>query len=235
MRRAAWIAPLLALGALAPASRGESLDEELQLWLQASVSFVLPAGPIKLVPYLEVQPRFDDDLKALDEVQHRVAFLVQPVQGLSIGAGFMYAAVFHDDPTKDDDEFRPYQEVRYQRQVLGGRLRLDARVRLEQRLFEGDDEASLRLRVRLGIEVPFAELAGGPVSFQLWEEPFVNLNDTPREPEGFDQNRTYVGISWQLAPGIAMETGYMAQLSRVKGGPDELGHTIWAAVSFTFR
>ena len=89
--------------------------------------------------------------------------------------------------------------------------------------------------MRLLVEVPFTELAGGPLSLQLWEEPFVNLNDTPGQSEGFDQNRAYVGLSWQYAAGIVFDVGYMAQLSRVERGPDELGHTIWAAVSFTFR
>lgn len=235
MRRAAWIASLLALGALAPASRAdERFDEELQLWLRASVALVLPAGPIKLVPYLEVHPRFDDDLRAVDEVQHRVALLVQPTEGLSLGAGFMYAAIFHDDPAEDDDEFRPYQEVRYERRVLG-RLRLEGRVRLEERFFEGDDDVSLRLRVRARLEVPFAELGGGPLALELWEEPFVNLNDTREQPDGFDQNRAYAGLSWRPGPGIVIAVGYMAQLTRVSGGPDELGHTIWASVDLTFR
>lgn len=233
MRRTAWVAAVALSALLAPAARGEDhLDEELQGWLQASATFVVPVGPIKLVPYLELQPRFGDDGQDFDEVLHRAALLVRPLKGLSAGLGFTYVSYW--DPSYEP-EYRPYQEVSYQRDLLGGALRVATRLRFEQRYFVGQDPAlSLRLRARVGLLAPFARLGDVGIGLSTWEEVFFNLNDTNQHPEGLDQNRAFIGLWFGLAQGIEVEAGYMAQLGRRKHAPDSLGHTIWLGVALTF-
>jgi hypothetical protein len=229
MRSAAWVVVLVLLAGSARTTKAEEdVDEDLQLWSLLSATFVLDAGPIKLVPYLELQPRFDDDAQDLDEVQHRAALLVRPIDQLSLGPGFVWVASFEESY---EPECRVYEEARWD----GGPLGAGARLRLEQRFFEGPDSLSHRVRLRVSVETELLELADMPLSLVLSNEAFANLNDTEGHREGFDQNRAFAGLSLKVAAGIKLTTGYMAVLRNRWGAPDELGHTIVVQLDFTFE
>lgn len=229
MRSAPWVlAVALVAACTGPATAKDELDEDLQLWLQVSTTFVLDAGPVKLVPYLELQPRFDDDAQDLEEVQLRSALFVRPVEGLTLGPGFVWVSE-HEEGF--ESEYRVYEEVRWEDGPLGGALRL----RLEQRVFEHEDEVAHRVRLRVSVEPKLFEVVDLPVSLVLSNEVFVNLNDVGERREGFEQDRAFAGLSLKLASGIKLTAGYMAVFRRHREEPDELGHTIAVLLDFTFE
>jgi hypothetical protein len=210
-----------------PSTAEERFDEDGQLWTQVSATFVLDAGPVKLVPYLELQPRFDDDAQDLDVVQHRAALLVRPIEGLSIGPGFVWVAELEESY---EAEYRVYEEARWE----GGPLGSGVRLRFEQRFFDGEDPVSHRVRLRVGIEPKLFELVEMPVSLVLSNEVFANLDDQAGHREGFEQNRAFAGLSLKIAKGIKVTSGYMAVLRNRWGEPDGLGHTMVVMLDFTF-
>jgi hypothetical protein len=66
----------------------------------------------------------------------------------------------------------------------------------------------------------------GPLSFVTHNEIFFNLPPFHGAP-GFDQNRAFVGVGWQLGPFHRLETGYMQQtLLQRSGRVAELNHTM---------
>jgi hypothetical protein len=226
-------AALLALAALlarAPGARAYDLDQEVQLWGVFSTTFIRSVDGVRLIPYLEVQPRLHENSTRVSEVQHRVAFFVEPWDHLRLGAGFLYSARFTPQYTP---EYRPYQEVSL-KDSWGG-VRVHARLRLEERFIEGSGKVSMRLRARVGAAVPLGRVAGKELSFVAWEEAFVNLNDTPGRPQGFDQNRAFVGLGLRVAAGIQVQLGYMAQYGNHPGSADTLGHTLYLDVALTFE
>lgn len=228
MRSACWaVAVALVVACGGAASAEDELDEDLQLWGVFSTTFVLDAGPVKLVPYLELQPRLDDDAQDLEVIQHRAALFVRPIEGLSIGPGFLWAAEFEESY---EAEYRPYEEARWEGGPLGSNLRL----RFEQRFVDGEDPVSHRVRLRLGIEPELFELVDMAVSLVVSNEVFANLNDLASHREGFEQNRAFAGLSVKLAKGIKVTSGYMAVLRNRWGEPDELGHTVVLQLDFTF-
>lgn len=89
------------------------------------------------------------------------------------------------------------------------------RPRLEERFGSGD--AALRARVFTRAQVPIH----GPLSWVVWDEPFVALTNSVFVPAGFDQNRLFVGPALQYEA-IRVEAGYLDQRSWRNGE--------WAAV-----
>lgn len=229
MRHAAWTLALVAIATAARPSAGDDVDQELGLYLPVTATFVLDAGPIKLVPYLELQPRFDDDVKDLQEVQHRAALLLRPIEHLSLGPGVLWVAQLEEGY---EPEYRVYEEARWDGGPLGAALRL----RLEQRFFEGADDVSLRARLRVSLEPTLFELVDMPVALVLANEVFFNLNDADERKAGFEQDRAFVGLSLKLASGIKLTAGYQARLDYHRGEePETLLHTIVVQLDFTFE
>ncbi|MDQ3267806.1 MAG: DUF2490 domain-containing protein [Pseudomonadota bacterium] len=86
-----------------------------------------------------------------------------------------------------------------------------SRSRLEERLVPrlGDDTA-LRFRQLLRISVPL--VAAPSYSVVASNEYFLNLNNADWGPRrGFDQNRAFIGMGYNLSSKIKTEIGYMNQ------------------------
>lgn len=89
------------------------------------------------------------------------------------------------------------------------------RSRMEERFFDNDSETALRFRQLLSWR---HELESKPeLSLVLWDEVFINLNDTSTSVNGFDQNRLFLGFGRKSdsANPSRVEVGYLYQ--RVAG------------------
>ncbi|MCW8140751.1 MAG: hypothetical protein KIT58_17765, partial [Planctomycetota bacterium] len=118
MRWLPWpgVAALLAL--TAASARAAELEQDLQLWTMLSVQYVHDAGRVDLVPYLELQVRFDDRMRELALLQGRAAFFVRPLDELWLGAGVVHGTAFLERGRRR--EWRPYEEVRWEPELLDG-------------------------------------------------------------------------------------------------------------------
>lgn len=71
-----------------------------------------------------------------------------------------------------------------------------------------------RCRLSLSAAIPIdlsARLHTGFHAGRRWEEYFVNINSTGTFQAGFDQNRVFVGVGYNVDDNIRTEIGYMNQ------------------------
>lgn len=217
---------LLCLAALwlAPAARAQHVDEDLQLW--APVVLQATLKPVRL--WVEVQPRFDDDVGRLGVVLYRPALAwLTPVEGLSLWGG--YAFVEQYDPSYAHEN-RAWEQVQYDHTPgasIG--LRLIHRLRAEQRFLQDRDPVAHRLRWMLRAQVPLA--LDGKLQAIISNEAFFNLNSVDGGPRaGFGEDRAFVGPGLQLVENARLEVGYMAQYVNRQGDEDLLNHVAYFAL-----
>lgn len=89
-----------------------------------------------------------------------------------------------------------------------GRVFFEHRYRVEQRWIStvADNRYLNRLRYRLLVNIPLnnSEMIDNTVFVSLYDEVFLNVNDTP-----FDQNRLYAALGYKLNKKVSMQAGYL--------------------------
>lgn len=114
--------------------------------------------------------------------------------------------------------------------------KFSGRTMLEWRFVTHDSEVAARLRQKFRADYPlprihpYLKLIG-------WEEMFFNLNSVAWGPSGgFDQNRAFLGLGWQLDRDAhyALELGYLNQFIHLTGKPNVMNHMLFTGVQFRF-
>ncbi len=107
-------------------------------------------------------------------------------------------------------------------------LRAFARLRLEQRFFQGEDTASWRSRLLGGVAVPL----GRAFELVVQDELFVTLNQlSPALRTGLRENRFYAGVGRPLGDRVYVDVGYQMQWIDPPG-TDLIFHTLMLGVRF---
>ena len=116
-------------------------------------------------------------------------------------------------PGSDIDEHRLWQQLTWSQKLDS--LTVGFRSRLEQRLVDTESETALRFRQLLSWRHAFR--SAPELSLVIWDEVFINLNDTSVGVNGFDQNRLFVGFGRKSKAEnpSRVEVGYLYQ--RVDG------------------
>lgn len=222
MRRTSrWLAGVALLAAAQPASA----EDDAQAW-----AAVIASGTVRgdLFLWLEGQAR------AIDDVGKGSQLVLRPAIGARIGrdahavAGYAY---FRTDPANGSvsHEHRPWQQIQFVpfRRADGAPLVI-SRTRLEQRMVEGREGTSWRLRQFVRLQVPI----NGSSGLQLvgFTEGFFNLNATRwGVRDGIDQWRNFVGFGFPVLPRARLEPGYLNQrISRP--GEDRVNHVLSATL-----
>jgi hypothetical protein len=105
------------------------------------------------------------------------------------------------------NENRLWQQFVYQLFPGGGQW--VNRLRLEQRWIGNTGSVAHRLRYMMRGLIPLNE-EEKKISLCVWDEVFMNLNDVIRGPQaGFDQNRAFLGLNFQMSKEVQIETGYL--------------------------
>ncbi len=124
---------------------------------------------------------------------------------LSLWAGYAWVPVFTDGMGRRD-EHRIWQQV-----VLGtsiNQFTFQSRTRFEQRFAEGGDDVGFR--IRQFVRVNWQPNPNNPVGIALWDELFLGVNEPDwGAPQGFDQNRLFIGPFLKAAPWARLEAGYL--------------------------
>ncbi len=140
--------------------------------------------------------------------------LKQPV---TISAGYVYFVHFPTDAgaTVTRHEHRPWQQLMITGKM--GRLQLQHRYRFEQRYIEKASATALtggyafnfRGRYQLNLQYPITkkEIIAGTLYGIAFNEVFVNFGKEVLY-NYFDQNRTYLGLGYQLTKSFAATLGY---------------------------
>ena len=200
-------------------------DDDTQAWAS-----VIATGTVKgdVFVWLESQARATDDVGGGSQ------FIIRPAIGARIGrdahavAGYAYVRT---DPegAVTIHEHRPWQQIQFVplRQKGGVPLAI-SRTRLEQRMIEGRDGTSWRLRQFLRLQVPIARQ--GALQAVAFTEGFFNLNATRwGVRDGIDQWRTFVGVGFPLTRRSRLEPGYLNQRIN-RRGEDRVNHVVSATL-----
>lgn len=133
---------------------------------------------------------------------------------LTVGYANITSGAFGRKNHSTTYENRAYQEALLP-QKIGSRIYLRHRFRYEQRWVEAQDFRT-RYRYALFMNIPLnqAEMSPGAVYLSLYNEIFLNGQraiEGGRTVEVFDRNRLYAALGYSIAPGLAVQMGYMEQ------------------------
>lgn len=194
----------------------QALDRDAEAWFQVTAS-----GPIteRVRLFLEVQPRIGETAPhgyvdwRMMVLRGAVGWRLNPAWSFWLG----YAYVPTLNPGRDEQ--RAFQQVLHESEI--GPFRVSNRMRLEQREFEESGGLSWRIRHQVRVAWPLPRIPR--VSLALADEVFVNLNSPANTPaEGFEQNRLFPGVSWQLQPWLRFDVNYLLQFLNGRRGRDDL-------------
>lgn len=217
-------AGLLAFGALLTATQARA-EDDAQAW-----GAVAATGAVRgdLFLWLEAQARATDDVGGGSQI------ILRPAIGVRIGrdahavAGYAYVRT---DPLGGtvSNEHRPWQQVQFVplRRKDGAPLMI-SRTRLEQRMVEGRNGTSWRLRQFVRLQLPLDDKGG--IQAVAYTEGFFNLNATNwGVRDGVDQWRNFIGIGFPVASRMRLEPGYLNQRIFRAGG-DRVNHVLSATL-----
>lgn len=156
--------------------------------------------------------------------------IVRPAVGASIHPwlsawlGYAWVPVFDDPTSERTDEHRIWQQVILAPKLPELGLSFQSRTRFEQRFGENGDDVGFRLRQF--VRANWRPDATFPVGVAVWDEVFIGLNDTDwGAPQGFDQNRIFIGPFLQLSSWARLEVGYLYVFLKRPAG-DVTAHTL---------
>lgn len=199
-------------------------EQDVQAW-----GAVLATGAVRgdLFVWLEGQARATDDIGGGSQ------FIVRPAIGARIGrdahavAGYAYVRT---DPENGrvTNEHRPWQQIQFvPLRLKGGAPLVISRTRLEQRMIEGRDGTSWRLRQLVRVQVPLGTAGVQGIAIT---EGFFNLNETRSGiQDGVDQWRNFVGVGLPLTPRLRIEPGYLNQYV-FRRGENRMNHVLSATL-----
>ena len=193
--------------------------------------------------HLEVQNRLADWGKDWQQLLIRpgINYQFAPNWSASMGYGFVRTYPYGELPAAHRfDEHRIWEQLLYKQEVAG--LKWTHRLRLEQRWIEelqktgthSDWREEQRVRYMLRTELPLT--ADKRFYVPVWDEVFLNFGSNI-QGNHLDQNRVFVGLGWQVAKCLRMETGFMEQTVHKRGGKNwENNHTVsvWLSSNLPF-
>lgn len=124
----------------------------------------------------------------------------------SVYVGYAFQYTTPPLARQDTTENRAWEQYTFAMPTSAGKLQL--RSRLEQRTVNIGPGASIRFRELIGLNYPLNKFW----SLIASNEAFINLNTVEWGPVGgFDQNRLFLGVGYQLNSMFRTEIGYMNQ------------------------
>jgi hypothetical protein len=170
---------------------------------------------------------FDGHARFFNETDGYGQSIVRPGVGWAVTEGstlWLGYGWIRNSPAQgpDVDENRIWQQ--WTTGFSLGKAGLGWRSRLEQRFLEGSSDVGWRFRQFIKLTRPLA--FDDRLRLVAYDEIFLALNDTDWGANaGFDQNRFFVGLSWQFVPGRSVELGYLNQYIQ-RSGQDNLVNNI---------
>lgn len=214
---------LIALAALAAAiplsSAAASEDEGLELWLNPSIAYDVDD---RTQVELETAQRLRRQSDGREDTYYARLWLNRELSDVvTLSAGVERRA---NEPGAD--ETRLLQQVSTRHGVWRTRLRLEQR-------FVDDARMGLRLRPRLGVELPLDD--DDRWTFVATAEGFVTLRATTAGGDtGLTGVRTQVGAEWAVNDRLTVGLAYLRQQDIRRNRPDRVGHAPMLSVELSY-
>ncbi len=192
----------------------ESLNQDFQTWgnITALVSLGKADSKLKNVKlWLEGQGRFGEDSSQFSQGILRPGIGYYVKKNISLWLGYGWIPNNPPAPSQDFDEHRIWQQLLWTEQFDIGKFM--SRTRLEQRFDDRGDDVGWRFRQFFKFYQPIKYVPN--LSWVLWDEVFVDINKTDwKSTNGFDQNRVFAGLGYQINQHARTELGYINQYIR---------------------
>lgn len=181
--------------------------------------------------YAELQPRWREEGAQLDQVLLRPALSYALNEQASVWLGYAFV-VTHPDGKPSFDEHRYWQQFLYNFTPIHS-LNIQSRTRLEQRHIEDSSDTGHKLRQMFRFTLP--SNINPKLQWVFYDEYFVNLNDTDYGAvRGFDQNRAFVGVNWEVSAQAKLEVGYLNQFVNRSNNIDLENHVLSTTLFLKF-
>ena len=192
----------LATGATSAVQAGSTVNQDFQLWSPAYVTVPLSSS---FIGFMEVNPRFGNNVSELTQLIVRPAVGYKLTDHLSLWQGYAWAANYQP---RFIEENRVYQQLTYSSKFSS--LKVISRSRLEERFIDHADGTAFRFRTGLRGEFPLPQAPGWAIV--MFDEIFVNLNTVGNGPDsGFNQNRFFLGMNHKVTEHFNFDLGYQVQ------------------------
>lgn len=160
----------------------------------------------------DIQNRNHEFITDLNQMLLRGSIQYQLFDNLTVGSG--YAFVHTEQFEKPDNPFvenRIFQDVLTQQKIATSVLK--HRFRFEQRFIENKDFKS-RFRYQLGLDVPIYQNTekNQLLYATMYNEIFMNTDETSRKKNVFDRNRLYFGAGFKFNQKLGVQIGWMNQM-----------------------
>ena len=222
MTRSAMSTLLVCAAVLAAPSTAHASDEAFEFWLNPSVDYDIDD---ENTLELETAQRFRSESDGRVDTYFVRAWLHHRVNDTFTLSG----AVEQRENDGGLDEVRTLQQVSGQHGYFRTRLRL------EQRWIEDQSRMGLRLRPRLGVEVPLDE--AGRWSFHTDTELFFALRsalDGPADDARLNGMRSQFGVTYAASDNLELSVTYLRQQDFIEGAPDSVGNAPLIGIAFSF-
>ncbi|MBA2651445.1 MAG: DUF2490 domain-containing protein [Tatlockia sp.] len=203
-----------------------TVQRDFQTWVNLKVLGDLHSSNKQLnhLKYeIEGQERFGDDSSRFTQTLVRSGLGYAVTKNTSLWLGYVWVH------TGLPLTMRSFEEDRIWEQLLWTKknqyLVFTSRTRLEQRFIENRPKVAYRARQLIKIAIPFKRYT--KLSFVNSDELFWHKNDfLGRNGRGFDQNRFFIGLGYQINSALSTEIGYLNQYVRRFGVPNFLANAL---------
>ena len=177
---------------------------------------------------------FETILRSREGVSELDVFSLRPTviyafnPHVSVAGGYAFAPTF---PTSGGTtvEHRPSAQFSFTSGLGGGSVTL--RTRMDFRFIEGNSGMLMRFRQQARYARPITKR----VSWTVYDELFVHVNNTTRSPRSIDQNRVFGGVQVAAWSSGRIEAGYLNQFSPGhRGAADRMNHVLSTALTISF-
>ena len=192
----------LADGTVSGVQADSTVDQDFRLWSPVYLTF--PLSP-SFIGYMEVSPRFGNDVSTLTQLVLRPAVGYKLTDQLSLWQGYAWYGNYQPRFTEEN---YVWQQLLYAHKYPFVKVLI--RPRLEERFIEHTDGASVRSRTMLRGDFPLPDAPEWAIV--VFDEFFVNVNSVRNGPDsGFDQNRFFLGMNREFTKYFNMDLGYQMQ------------------------
>lgn len=203
----------------------KAIESDLGLWTRTRIDIPITK---KIDGRIYASPRWLDNSTDFNQFILHSLLGYKLNKNFSIWQGYAWSTTYI--PT-----FRREQRL-YNDLVLESnykKLKIENRVRFEERFLQDIEGLSLRSRYRLKGSYPLDKK--GNWSAVLFDEIFFNCNSHNSGPQaGLDQNRIYLGLNRKINEHFNIDGGYQLQHSHKKGADNDiLNHFILINLNLT--
>lgn len=165
----------------------------------------------KLVTNFEFHYRLKEEFSKFQTMILRPSVGYKLPGGVTVWIGYAYAEAGKDDGTQG--EIRFFQMVSFKQGLGKTPLVFFSKTRLEQRMFEGLPDTTLRFRQMVMLSLKIFNTKNAKVTFFGKYEYFQNLTHAdPAKVAGYDQQRTLIGLGYKTdirGREVEFSAGYM--------------------------